>query len=218
MAAFFVTATGTEIGKTYISARLLGAARAAGHKVAAVKPLMSGFAADDLPASDAGQLLLAMGQSVSAETIDRLVMHRFAPALAPNVAARQAGVALDYPALLAFCRQRLAQDGLSLVEGAGGVMSPVTDDKLHSDLIADLGLPVILVSGNYLGTVSHTLSALAVLQAAGCTVAAIAVSQPTNQAAAPEEILPELARWTDVPVFAVPYGGDAQGLAAHVLA
>lgn len=218
MSAFFVTATGTEIGKTYVSAQILRAAWKAGHEVAAVKPLMSGFAEEDLAASDAGQLLAAMGKPVSAETIDALVAHRFAPAMAPNVAARRAGVVLDYEALVDFCRTRLLSDGLNLVEGAGGMMSPVTDDKLHTDLIADLGLPALLVSGNYLGTISHTLSALAVLQARGCGVAAIAVSQVTPQDGDPLEIIPELARWTDIPAFAIPHGADAEELTAYLCA
>ena len=178
---------------------------------------MSGFNADNLAASDAGHLLTAMGLRASAMTVDDMVAHRFALAMAPNVAARQAGVTLDYDALVEFCRTRLLTDGLSLVEGAGGMMSPVTDDKLHSDLIADLGLPVVLVSGNYLGTISHTLSALSVLQARGCRVAAIAVSQVTPQDGDPLDIIPELARWTDIPAFAVPHGAGAGELTAHLL-
>lgn len=217
MSAFFVTATGTEIGKTYVSAEILRAARQAGHNVAAVKPLMSGFDADDLAASDAGHLLKAMGLPASAAAVDDMVAHRFAPAMAPNVAARQAGVTLDYDALVEFCRSRLLTDGISLIEGAGGMMSPVTDDKLHSDLIADLGLPVVLVSGNYLGTISHTLSALSVLQARGCLVAAIAVSQVAPQDGDPLDIIPELARWTDIPAFAVPHGAPADALTSHLL-
>lgn len=217
MPAFFVTATGTEIGKTYVSAEILRAARDAGHRVGAVKPLMSGFDKDDLSASDAGQLLTAMNRPVSAGAVDDMVAHRFAPALAPNVAARQANVTLDYDALVKFCQSRLLSDGLSLVEGAGGMMSPVTDDRLHSDLIADLALPVVLVSGNYLGTISHTLSAISVLQARGCRLAAIAVSQVTAEDANPSDILPELARWTHVPSFAISHGATADALTAHLL-
>lgn len=211
---FFVTATGTEIGKTYVTAHILRAAMAQGLAVTAVKPLMSGFAEDDLASSDAGQLLSAMGKPVTAAAIDAMVAHRFEAALAPNVAARQNDVELDFDRLVAFCRNRFDPKALNFVEGAGGLMSPVTDSHLHTHLIAALKLKVILVSGNYLGTVSHTLSALHVLADLGLEVAAIAVSQPTRTSGDPYEILPELARWSDIPAFAIGHGEKADALYA----
>ncbi len=217
MTAYFVTATGTEMGKTYISTQILRAARASQRTVQAIKPLMSGFQPDDLNSSDAGHLLAAMGACVNAAAIDAIVAHRFAAHMAPNVAARRAGVELDYAHLLAFTRQRLGQADVTLVEGAGGLMSPLTDNHLHTDMMVALGLPVILVCGQYLGTISHTLTALKVLASYNIAVAAIAVSQPRPTAGEPDMLLPELARWTNAPCFSVPYGSSAAALATHLL-
>lgn len=217
MTAYFVTATGTEIGKTYIAAELLKAARAKRMSVSATKPLMSGFSEGELSASDAGRLLTAMGQEVTSASVSEVCLHRFEAPIAPNVAMRTAGVDQNYAAIVKFIQGRLVgDDEFHLVEGAGGLMSPVTDDKLHSDLITDLGLPVILVTTGYLGAVSHTLTALECLKQMKVEVAAVVVSQPTPDAQAPEHLMGEIKRWSDVPVFAVGYGEDASGVFATI--
>lgn len=212
MPHFFITGIGTDIGKTYIGASLLAEWREAGNAVDAVKPLMSGFGEDDLAASDAGRLLEAMGKPITETTLNQLCMHRFEAAIAPNVAMREANVKQDYPQILSFIRQRIEDAGeetFCLVEGAGGVMSPVTDDTLHIDMMADLDLPVILVAANYLGAVSHTLTAAACLKARGIEIAAIIVSQPTPDALPPKVIIPEFKNWITEPCFAVEFGEPA---------
>ena len=76
----------------------------------ALKPVMSGFSADQLEASDAGRLLLAMGSPVNADTVSDICWRSFIEPLAPNVAARRAGIALDYADMLAFLRERMARE------------------------------------------------------------------------------------------------------------
>lgn len=214
--AFFITATGTEIGKTYVSASLLQAARDAGRSVSAIKPLMSGFDPDNLLASDAGQLLKACGREATPENVNAICLHSFTPPLAPNVAARQAGVALDDDALTAFCEDGLSRAAdLCLVEGAGGVLSPATDSMLQADLAARLKLPAILITADYLGTVSHTLSAMEALDRRGVPVSAVVVSEP-SPGAAPDEMEAELARWRPEAVFLTAHYQDA-GIGARLL-
>ena len=146
MKGAFVTAIGTDCGKTHVSAAILRYLNDAGRPALALKPVMSGFSADQLEASDAGRLLLAMGSPVNADTVSDICWRSFIEPLAPNVAARRAGIALDYADMLAFLRERMAREkGLVLVEGAGGVMSPLTDTHTNIDLAADLGLPVVPV-------------------------------------------------------------------------
>ncbi|PKP83250.1 MAG: dethiobiotin synthase [Alphaproteobacteria bacterium HGW-Alphaproteobacteria-18] len=218
MRGYFVTATGTDIGKTYVSAGLLSAWRAQGHAVAATKPVMSGFAEDALEQSDAGRLLAAMGRAVTPDAVSEICLHRLAPPLAPNVAMRQAGVAQDYGAIRQFVERRLeGAAGCHLVEGAGGVMSPLTDDRLQIDLMADLDLPVILVTAPYLGSISHTLSALYALGARGLTVAAVVISQPSVSGGDVAAFAGELERFTQAPLFGIKYGEDAAGLARALL-
>lgn len=215
----FVTATGTEIGKTYLSAAIVTAACRINHSVHALKPLMSGFAPDAYGASDAGILLSALGEKVTPETVSDICLHAFPPPLAPNVAARQLGVEIDDEALLDFCRRGLKTDaGLILVEGAGGVLSPATDDMLQADLIAALDLPAILVTTNYLGAVSHTLTALESLERRQIPVAAMVVSQPTPDAATPTSLIDELLRLRpEIAILAAPFGIDPNQLGDDVL-
>ncbi len=216
MRAYFVTAIGTEIGKTHVASALLRAWARAGREVSALKPLMSGFSPDALEESDAGRLLQACGRPVTADTVAGICAFQFEAPLAPNVAARREGLALNYANVRAFAEARLAAMTVdrALVEGAGGVMSPVTDDRLHVHLMADLGRPAILVAAPYLGAISHTLTACAALDAAKIQISAIVVSQPDPASPPPEDLIHELRAWRAEPFVALPHGAaDASQLA-----
>lgn len=214
MRGYFVTATGTDIGKTYVSTRLIEAWRAEGYVVQATKPLMSGFAEDALELSDAGRLLVAMGQAVTPASVSEICLHRLSPPLAPNVAMRRAGIEQNRNEIRSFVERRLAvRADVHLVEGAGGVMSPLTDDALQIDLMMDLQLKVILLTAPYLGSVSHTLSAIEALQARGLEIAALVVSQPSVSGDAPAAFIEELRRFTNVPASGLAHGESAKSLA-----
>ncbi|AXE64520.1 dethiobiotin synthase [Hyphomonas polymorpha PS728] len=213
MRGYFVTATGTDIGKTYISARLIEVWRSRGFVTQATKPLMSGFAEDALEQSDAGRLLLAMGQVVTPASVSEICLHRLAPPLAPNVAMRQAGIVQNYNEIRSFVERRLAVGAdVHLVEGAGGVMSPLTDETLQIDLMADLQLKVILVTAPYLGSISHTLTAIDALQARGLEIAALVVSQPFVSGGQPGAFIEEVCRFRTLPMVGIPHGQDAKSL------
>ncbi len=218
MSAYFVTAIGTDIGKTYVGASLLRAWRSQGQNVAAFKPLMSGFDETELTASDAGCLLNAMGQAVTPQAVDAICLYRFTPPIAPNVAMRRAGIAQDYQRIVDFVSSGISTDPrvMTLVEGAGGVMSPVTDRKLHIDLIADLDLPVILVASSYLGAVSHTLTAIECLKARGLKIAALIVSQPDSEAQDPSHLISEVGMFHHLPSYELKFQSSAE-LIAHQL-
>ena len=213
MRGYFVTATGTDIGKTYVSTRLIEAWRAKGYAAEATKPLMSGFAEDALEQSDAGRLLVAMGRGVTPASVSEICLHRLAPPLAPNVAMRQAGIAQNYTEIRGFVDRRLAgRADVHLVEGAGGVMSPLTDDTLQIDLMADLRLKVILVTAPYLGSISHTLTAMDALRARGLEIAALVVSQPSPCGGEPLAFLEEVLRFRHVPALGMAHGEGAESL------
>jgi dethiobiotin synthetase len=197
VSAVFVTAIGTDCGKTHVSAALLRELTAQGRPALALKPLMSGYSPAALETSDAGRLLTSLGQPVSAETVAGICWKSFTEWSAPNVAARNAVVSLEYRQLLDFVRSRLAaHEGPAVVEGAGGVMSPLTDTHTNIDLMADLGLPVLLMASNYLGAVSHTLTALEGLERRNLKVAAVAVTQSLPNAGLAAPLIEELGRWT----------------------
>jgi dethiobiotin synthetase len=198
----FVTAIGTDCGKTHVSAALLRELSRRRRPALALKPLMSGYSPEKLEESDAGRLLAAMGRPITPETVSEICWKSFTEWSAPNVAARRVGVALDYAEMLTWARAKLdARDGVALVEGAGGVMSPLTDTHTNLDLMEDLGLPVLLLASNYLGAVSHTLTALEVLWSREVDVAAIVVTQSLPNAGLAAPLIEELGRWTRLPVL-----------------
>ena len=156
-AAFFVTGTDTEIGKTTIAAGLLHAARQRGLSTAAAKPVASGcvISADGLRNDDALALLGECTLALRYEEVNPLA---FAPAIAPHLAAREAGVVLDVAALRGPV-QRVLDKGadFTLVEGAGGWGVPLAGTATLSDLVISLQLPVILVVGVRLGCINQAL-------------------------------------------------------------
>lgn len=197
-----ITATGTEIGKTYLGCLLLRHARSKSLSCQAIKPVMSGFDEQNLAKSDAGQLAQACGLEADAQTISDICAHRFTPELAPNVAARQAGIDLDYNDIQGFVAQRLAEKkDFSLVEGAGGLLSPITDTKLNADLFADLHLPALLVTSSYLGSISHSLASLESAHNKHIPIAAVVITKPNDSYGPTDEFKAELERWTDTPIF-----------------
>jgi dethiobiotin synthetase len=176
MKSLFVAGTGTDIGKTHVACALIQAVRARGLTVDAFKPVVSGFDPADPDASDPGRLALALGEP---DALPRISPRRYRAPLAPNLAARLEGETLTLDGLVDDCRARLARPDrdLLLIEGAGGVMSPLTDTATNLDLMVALDLPILLVAGSYLGTVSHVLTALEVIRARGLNLAALVMSE-----------------------------------------
>ena len=204
----FITGAGTEIGKTYIGAHICRMLRERGVPIRALKPVQSGFEKTELEHSDAGKLLAACGQTVSTETVSDICPWSFVRPLAPNLAAKAEGHSLSYTAVREWLERQLIGDQPLLVEGAGGVMSPLTDDKLQLDLLLDLDLPVLLVSGAYLGAISHALTALEVLKSRGATVAAVAVNANRPGPLPIGVLANEIERHTDVSTVPVPFSTD----------
>lgn len=216
MTALFVSAVGTDIGKTHVACALIGALRRANRPVDAFKPVLSGF--DQVEGSDAGRLLAALGRPMA--DLDRMSPLRFAAPLAPPSAARLEGHALTLNDLADRCAERIEQaDGLLLIEGAGGVMSPLAEGATNLDLAAALALPILLVTGSYLGAVSHTLTSLEAIKVRKLTVRAVIVSESGGDAPPLDEITGALQTFAPAfPVIVAPReeGWDASQLLAFV--
>jgi dethiobiotin synthetase len=206
MSALFVTATGTEIGKTFVAAGLIHALKARGREVAAIKPLVSGYEAWSAPMSDPARLLDALGLPPTEDEIAKIAPWRFRAPVSPNQAADREHRHLDYGALLSFCKSAAdAASGLLLIEGIGGVMVPIDDRHTVLDWIADLKIPALLVAGNYLGTISHTLTALGVLRQRHIPVTAIVLSESENSSVPLADNAASIAHFGHgVPVLSVP--------------
>jgi len=202
--AIFITATGTEVGKTQVVASLIRQFRQMGRSVEAVKPIVSGYDPAQAAASDTGILISALAMPFSPESIDRVSPWRFRAALSPDLAARQEERTIDVDAVVTFCQNAISQRGdLLLIEGVGGIMTPLDGHRTSLDVMMALQLPLILVTGSYRGAISHTLTALDSLFRRDMNVLATIVSETPGSALALDDVVSAVSRFT-APVIGLP--------------
>lgn len=154
---FFVTGTDTGVGKTMVSATILEAAKAAGRRTLGMKPVASGC--ENTPEGLRNEDALIL-QRVATESLvyDLVNPVAFAPAIAPHVAAEQAGRVISADRLVGFCRGlQMRPADLLLIEGAGGWRVPLNDRETYSAVPRALGVPVILVVALRLGCINQAL-------------------------------------------------------------
>jgi len=154
--ALFVTGTDTGVGKTRVAAALCRGLAARGIRVAAMKPVASGCALtpEGLRNEDALTLLAAMNVRARYSDVNP---YAFAPAIAPHIAAREAGVDIDFNVLdRAYERLRMQSQAL-IVEGAGGWLAPLDSSRAFADLAVHWRMDVVLVVGMRLGCLNHAL-------------------------------------------------------------
>ena len=192
MSTLFVTATGTEIGKTIVTAALCRELREAGRPVRALKPVLSGYDPAERHESDPGVLLASLGEPATEEAVAAIAPWRFSAPLSPDMAAAREGRSLDLGEIVAFCRAA-AGDPL-LVEGIGGAMVPLDDDHTVLDWIAALEAPALVVAGSYLGTISHTLTTLAAMRGRGVPIAGLVISESPESPVPPAETAATVVR------------------------
>lgn len=203
MPSFFVTGTGTDIGKTYVTAGLVRACRRRNRAVEALKPVVSGF--DPLSPESSDSYVLMDALALPASSLDRISPWRFAAPLAPDMAAAREGRAIDMADLEGFCREAVATGETLFIEGVGGVMVPLTARHTVLDWMAALRLPLLLVTGSYLGAISHTLTALDVVLRRELTVACIVVNESDGSTVALQETAESIARFSaGITVAALP--------------
>ena len=196
MAAYFVTSTGTDIGKTFVTAGLIRYLRESNQPVGALKPVVSGYDSSVAETSDPAVLLAALGRQVTADEVDRIAPWRFRAPLSPDLAAAREGRSIDFDKLISFSRAAIdAATGPLFIEGVGGIMVPLDARRTVLDWMAALDIPVLLVVGGYLGTISHTLTALDVLAQRKLTIAAIVVSESERDTVELEDTVASIARF-----------------------
>ena len=211
MAAFFVTGSGTGVGKTYVAAALVRAWRSRGLAAEALKPVASGFNAAAPADSDTGCLLAALGRDISPQNIARISPWRYAEPLSPDMAAARERREVPYDDVVSFCREAVGRSGPDdsrlVIEGIGGVMVPLDDTHTVRDLVAALAIPALLVGGSYVGSLSHTLSAFEALRARRVAIERIVVSETPDSPAGLEESCAVLRRFVGAtPVEPLPFG------------
>lgn len=155
----FITGTDTGVGKTYVTALIARSLAKSGQRVGVYKPVASGCEGSDgrLISGDAEQLHAAIGGEAG---IDDICPQRFAAPLAPHLAAQAEGKSVDAELLrsgICFWTKRC---DIVLVEGVGGLMSPISDEDYVADLAYDFGYPLVIVAPNTLGVINQTLQTL----------------------------------------------------------
>ena len=195
----YILGTGTDVGKTYITALWLKKLRESGHDVAYYKAAVSG--ASSISESDAGYVKQVAGLSQGNDT---LVSYVFDEAVSPHLAARHEGRVIDRTVVNRnFCHVARTH-AYTTVEGSGGIICPlhVTDTELYmlEDVVKDLHLPAIVVATAALGTINSTVLTIHYLQSKGIAVKGIIVNQYTGNSMEVDNCV-MMERLTGIPVL-----------------
>ena len=210
----FITGTGTDVGKTYVTSLIARELVSDGVTVGVYKPVCSGCEEDPngkLIWRDIEELSNAIGGRFDPE---RICPQRFAAGLAPPVAARMEGKVVDSALLRSGAAWWNDKVEFLLIEGVGGLLCPLTDDESVADLAKDLGFPLLIIASLGLGTINHTLLTVEVAQKRGLAVAGIvlnaAFAAETDQAA--DTNPREIAARCNVPVLGTVLHNQTAGL------
>jgi dethiobiotin synthetase len=168
---FFVTGTGTEVGKTMVAAVLAHSFRRQGRSVAVFKPAVTGL--DDPGEADHALLRRAAESEQSAEEI---APYRYGPPASPHLAAAQTGETIDPERLRQAADDAAASADRIVCEGVGGLLVPLAGPYLVRELAVELGLPLVIAASPGLGTINHTLLTIEAARAAGLNVAAVVLT------------------------------------------
>jgi dethiobiotin synthetase len=211
MRGVFVTATDTEVGKTVIAGAIARSLNNDGVRTEVFKPAASGCSRSggELVSEDA-EFLAACADS--ARPLNEIAPLRYAPALAPNVAAQRSGQEVDIEAMLASYRRLEGQCDAVVVEGVGGLMCPISDDLWVIHLAVMMALPVVIVARPGLGTINHTLLTIHAARSAGLHVAGVIINRyqiDPNQNDGPDDEIAmltnpaQIAEKGEVPILAL---------------
>lgn len=197
--AWFVAGTDTEIGKTFITCALLHHARQLGHRALGMKPIAAGTDARGRN-EDVDALLQASSGSPDPALVNP---YRFAPAIAPHIAAAEAGVSIEFSVIESALATLRADSDMVFVEGVGGFCVPLGAERDTADLAQALGLPIILVVGMRLGCINHALLTVEAISRRGLPLAGWVANQVDPQMQRFDENLQALQERIAAPLLGI---------------
>jgi len=201
--SIFVTGTDTGVGKTTMTAALILALQQQGHAVGILKPFETGVNVEHLEDSDTERLRHLLSPPPA---FDEVCMYALPPPLAPLAAARQLGKTIDFSRIHSQI-DRLTQYAFLLIEGAGGLFTPITPRHTMRDLIALLKVPCLIVGHTEIGGVNHCLLTIEALQHAGIPVSGVLLNESCSRSPNPlvhqqqESTVKLIREWSLAPVF-----------------
>ena len=196
---YFVTGVDTDIGKTFVTKGWALALERTGKRVGVFKPLQSsaiktvnGYIAPDLKAV----------KDLSSN-INTMCSYLFEGDVSPALAARLAGVKINVEKIKEDFLSFKEKNEITLVEGAGGILAPATDNMLCADLIKELNIPIIIVTVPFLGRLNHTLLTISYAKNNGIDIKGIIINkvQTNSNDLATKNFIDELKRYTDVKIL-----------------
>jgi dethiobiotin synthetase len=175
----FITGTNTNVGKTHVAVRMIESLVRQGVRVGVYKPAASGWHANEFEQSDPYRLWQAAGRP---GTLAQVCPQTFSAPLAPPAAAAAEGRKVDPDLLRSGIEFWQQNSDFVIVEGVGGLMSPVSDDDYVADLAYEFGYKLIVVAANELGVINQTLQTLITAETfrQGIHVAGIVLNHPRN--------------------------------------
>lgn len=205
-----VTGTDTGVGKTWVTSALAHALREAGARVVAIKAIETGCDDAAPNGEDGVTLARAAGQAEPAEALVR-----FAAPLAPVLAAEREGRSIDFDEVLLGIEAHAAKSDVTLVEGTGGLLTPMTWDWCLVDIAQALEARAVLVSSDRAGVVNHALLTLGALELAAVPVTDVVLTSPPHPDASTGTNAALIARLAGfVRVHEAPRTGDLKSAAA----
>lgn len=201
--SYFIVGTDTGVGKTFIASRIVQQFANQGYKTVGMKPIASGCeknAQGEWVNEDVTALTNASNVQAPLNIINP---YRFQPAIAPHIAASQAGVNIEI-AKISQCFSTLQQQAdIVIVEGAGGFLVPINPQETLADLAVALKLPIILVVGMRLGCINHALLTVEAIKQRGLHLASLVANQIDPQMPVFQENLESLKTRIDAPLLEV---------------
>jgi dethiobiotin synthetase len=167
MQEFFITATGTDLGKTLLVSKLIAKLKSLNCKIDAIKPIASGYHIDDHNSDSYKiyqQLYNDEKNEERQEKLNKITPWHFKEPVSPHFAAKINNQNLEFELINRFCQERIKlarkEQSYLLIEGAGGIMTPINYQYSFLDLAIKLNINNIILIGNYLGSISHSLTAI----------------------------------------------------------
>src|SRR3990170_290150 len=174
---YFITGTDTGVGKTFVTAGIAVVLKEKGVNVGVMKPVETGCAEKERELEPQDALFLKKAAGVSDE-LDLINPYRFKACLAPSIASKLEGKNIDLNRIKECYDTLASKHSLMLVEGAGGLLTPINEAYTVADLIKLLNLPIIIIAASRLGMLNHTLLTVRHAQSIGIRVAGIILNYP----------------------------------------